>query len=567
VPLRAERASCTVLFDGRLHSSVHGGSANSAETVLDGYLRDGEAALRRLDGRFTLVVWDGRNETLLALRDPLGTQPLFYSNIDGELRVSPTVGSLLRANEPNALAIAAHIVGTPRPIEETFFNGISRLAPGHILQARLGTVQVQRYWEPVWEATAPAKETADKLEELLRDAVGRSLEPGPVSVFLSGGLDSALVAAIARDVCREQGRRAPLMLSILFTGTAADEEPTQRAVAEGLGLEQLTMTIDEAVEGGLILRAALELAGVASAPPTLLTPVYDALAVAARSRGFMAELNGAGGDELLMPPPAYAGELFRSLDFAGLAQVARTWLGYWPWATPRSVAHSLLVTWGIRPLAVAVAAESLSRVAPQRLDGLRAARVAAAIPGWLAPDRELRGHLTDHLVANASSWRTVAELVRSADSLLEDVSLSEMHEDLYDRRRRLGFDSFAPLLDPAIVAFLSNVPPRRLIANHEAKALARELLAARLPSLAHSWPRTVYADSLWKRAFDREGATAWAALGGTPRLAEAGIVDQPLLRSRIGSGQASRREIGQVCRALILERWLESRIIPRSSRS
>jgi len=565
-PQFAERESCGVVFEGRLHS----GRTGVAAAVLDAYLSGGEAALRRLDGRFTLVVWDGREGTLFAVRDPLGVQPTFYANVAGEIRVSPTVDALLRSHEfdsePNALAIGAHILGTPRPMDETFFSRVSRLPPGHILRVRSGTVQVERYWEPVGDVATVADDTAaDQLEELLRGAVARCLNSGPVSVLLSGGLDSALVAAIARDVCRERGTQPPLMLSILFTRTAADEEAMQRAVAKALALEQLTMTTEEAVEGGLILRAALQLAARASAPPSLLAPVYDALVVAARERGFQGELNGSGGDELLMPPPAFAGELFRSLDLFALVQLARAWLCYWPWATRRSVARSLVVTWGIRPLAVALAAETLTRAAPRRLQRLRASRVARTIPAWLVPEPELRSATIEHLVATASTWRTRDQLAQEGGSFLDDVALSEMHEQLYDRRRRLGFDSYAPLLEPDVVSFLCNVAPRRLIANAEAKALAREILAVRLPRLAHAWPRTVYADSVWQRAFEQEGSGAWSELGGTPLLAALGVVDQAVLGQRI-SAEASTREIGQVCRALILEKWLASRILPRSSR-
>jgi asparagine synthetase B (glutamine-hydrolysing) len=556
-PQRAERDACAVVFEGRLHS----GQANAAEAVLDAYLAGGQAALRRLDGWFTLVVWDERDETLRALRDPLGTQPLFYVHSGRELSVAPAMEALLRsdpsAHDPNALAIATHLLGSPRAPDETFFSGVSRLPPGHMLTLRTGAVRVERYWHPAWNGgPVDDEQTAARFEEVLRGAVTRCLVPGPAAVFLSGGLDSALVAAISADVCRDHGRPLPLALSALFTGTEADEGPTQRAVARSLALEQLTTTTEQAVDGGRVLGAALELAEEAATPPELLQPIYERLALAGKSRGVAIALSGAGGDEVLMPPAAFAGELFRAFDVPTLVRLGRASLGYSPAATRGSVARTLLGTWGIRPLVVA----ALRRLAPKRLRVAKEARTARMIPPWLVPEGELRGRTVDHLVDNPSGDGT--------HSFIDDVTLSYVRESGYDAQRRLGVQISAPLLEPDVVAFLGSIGPKRLIEHGEAKALAREVLASRLPRLVHSWPRAVYADSLWQGALRREGADAWSSLGGTPLLAGLGIVDHGLLGRRIGSAptQIPRGEAVQVCRALILERWLRSRILGASAR-
>jgi asparagine synthetase B (glutamine-hydrolysing) len=554
-PQQAEREPCTVVFEGRLHS----GQPNAADTVLETYLRGGDVALRRVDGWFTLLVWDAREQTLFALRDPLGVQPFFYANRGDDLRASPTVDALLRSDptraEANTLAIAADLLGQPRPPAETFFSGIRRLPPGHILTLRSGGVRVERYWQPVWNGQAVADDdAAERLEEVLRAAVTRCIEPGPAGVFLSGGLDSALVAAVTADACREHGRPAPLMLSAFFAGTDADEESTQREVAGGLGLEQLALTADDAVEDGRVLGAAIHLAADASRPPELLQPIYERLTIAARGRGVSVALSGAGGDELLMPPANYARERFRALDVPALVQLGRASVRYWPGATRRSVAHSLLVRSGVRPLIVGAASGVLGRVAPARLSLLRASRAARAMPEWLVPGEGLRDAQLEQVVTDGQ--------------FLDHVSLSYVREQDYDTSRRLGVRSFSPLLEPDVVAMLLNLAPRRLIDRGEAKSLAREVLAPRLPQLARSWPRTVYADSLWQQALRREGVSVWSALGGMPLLAELGVVEPQLLEARIHSGEAAaaRREAVRVCRALILESWMASRILGRSAR-
>jgi hypothetical protein len=191
----------------------------------------------------------------------------------------------------------------------------------------------------------------------------------------------------------------------------------------------------------------------------------------------------------------------------------------------------------------------LGRVAPDRLRRVREARATRLTPEWLVPDAKLRSAAFDR--ASRST------------RFLDDVALSYVGEQAYDTRQRLGVEALAPLLEPDVVAFLSSLDPRRLIAQGKAKALARRVLASRLPDLVWSWPRTVYADSLWRQALVREGADAWSALGGTPTLAELGIVDPTLLGPQVCSNGASigRREVAQVCRALILEMWMRSPIL------
>jgi asparagine synthetase B (glutamine-hydrolysing) len=554
-PHRRDDESCTVVFEGRLHSD----HPDAAAAVLEAYLRSGEAALRSIEGWFTLVIWDAREQTLFAVRDPLGVQPFFYAHRGEEFHAAPMLDALLRSDsgmpEPNAAAIAADLLGQPHPPGETFFSGIKRLPPGHILTLQSGGVRVERYWQPVWAGPPIADdEAAERLEEVVGAAVARCIEPGPAGVFLSGGLDSALVAAVTADVCRARGRPSPLMLSALFTGTEADESATQREVAGGLGLEQLAMTAEDAIEDGKVLGAAIRLAADASGPPELLQPLYDRLAVAAKGRGVAVALSGAGGDELLMPPANYARERFRALDVPALVRLGRASVRYWPGATRRSVARSLLFRSGLRPLIVGATAGVLGRVAPGRLRLLRASRAARTIPDWLVPDESLHTAQIEQAVTERR--------------LLEDVSLSYVREHAYDTCRRLGVASFAPLLEPDVVAMLLNLAPGRLIDRGEAKRLAREVLAPRLPQLARSWPPTVYADCLWQRALRREGMSAWSGLGGMPRLAELGIIQPQLLGARIHSGQAAtdRREAVQVCRALILEMWIASRILRRSAR-
>src|SRR5207245_10045454 len=121
----------------------------------------------------------------------------------------------------------------------------------------------------------------------------------------------------------------PVRLSRASPETDADEEPMQRDVESPLGLEHILHTPAELVGPGSLLEATLKLArSPASRPPELLTPAYDELARLGSSRGCTTILDGTGGDEWLLPPPAYAADRVLSLDSLALAQLCRAWAGY-----------------------------------------------------------------------------------------------------------------------------------------------------------------------------------------------------------------------------------------------
>ena len=121
---------------------------------------------------------------------------------------------------------------------------------------------------------------------MLQRAVERGVGSGPAGVYLSGGLDSASVAAAAADVSRSRGLPAPLALLVLLRGTQADEETTQRIVAQALGLHQLARTPAScsAKPGCSTPRWSLP-STTSGGPPQLVEPVYDALSLLARTMG------------------------------------------------------------------------------------------------------------------------------------------------------------------------------------------------------------------------------------------------------------------------------------------
>src|SRR5436309_1759968 len=120
---------------------------------------------------------------------------------------------------------------------ETYFAAIRRVPPGHALVVEPGGTRVSRYWSPVADGDEVDWVTEDELdhfEELLETAVCRFIDLGPAGIYLSGGLDSVSVAAMAADASRRAGQPAPWALSLGFSHEEANEQAIQRGVASDL---------------------------------------------------------------------------------------------------------------------------------------------------------------------------------------------------------------------------------------------------------------------------------------------------------------------------------------------
>ena len=173
------------------------------ETVLRVLIRDGAAAPRRLRGMFAFAVWDSVSRELILARDRLGVKPLYYAHLDdGSLYFASEIKSILASG---AIAPELHLSVLPDQLAnhattgtETLFRGIRRLAPGHVLRWRDGTITIERYWQLSFahEASGQADALVEDYSELFHESVRmRLMADVPLGVFLSGGLDSAAIAS------------------------------------------------------------------------------------------------------------------------------------------------------------------------------------------------------------------------------------------------------------------------------------------------------------------------------------------------------------------------------------
>jgi asparagine synthase (glutamine-hydrolysing) len=217
-PTRSADGRFVIVFDGFLYNyreiaadlrarGVTLRTDSDAEVLVEAYALDGKNALRQLRGMYAFVVWDARNRELVGCRDPFGIKPLYYSLGRGKM--------FQFASERKALAPAGDVPGIDPgalrqylsfqyvPAPATMTPPVRTLPAGHFFIARPGEpVDVFRYWRPVMRpAKSPSPETPDKILQVVRDSVTTHLRADvPVGAFLSGGVDSAAICALAAQV-------------------------------------------------------------------------------------------------------------------------------------------------------------------------------------------------------------------------------------------------------------------------------------------------------------------------------------------------------------------------------
>ncbi len=215
------------------------------EVVLQAYERWGPAAFERFDGQWAVALWDSRERRLVVSRDPLGIRPLYLCVHQGRLYLASEVKALFAADptlrrelDPAGLDETFTFWSTVAP--QTLFRGITELEPGHTRVYEAGRVRDHCYWRPrfppeVEPFQGSLAEAAEAVGQALRNAVRFQVTRAdvPVGSYLSGGLDSSLVAAMGRQMVS-----GPFFtFSLRFADAEFDETEYQRMVAQRIGSE------------------------------------------------------------------------------------------------------------------------------------------------------------------------------------------------------------------------------------------------------------------------------------------------------------------------------------------
>ncbi len=314
-PMWNEDNSVCVLFNGEIYNQaelreellaqghVFRSDHSDTEVLVHGYEEWGDGLPARLNGMFAFVVWDRPRRRLFAARDRFGEKPFFYVSRPGFFAFASELSALIRHHavdrtiDPRALQKFFAYGYIPAP--GALYRGARKLPGGCCLTVDLTDFRVreQRYWKFAIEADehAPANripELADELRELLDRAVARRLVSDvPLGVFLSGGIDSNIVLALA---ARHRPSASLDTFTIGFNEPSFDESAHARAAAAAIGSRhhERILDFDTARDlAGEVLSRLDEPTGDASILPTYL------LAAFARESVTVA-LSGDGGDEL-----------------------------------------------------------------------------------------------------------------------------------------------------------------------------------------------------------------------------------------------------------------------------
>lgn len=286
-------------------------SDSDTEVLLHLYDEHGTAMLEKLRGMFAFALWDGRQRALLLARDPFGIKPLYYADNGRTLRVASQVKALLRApvdTRPEPAGHAGFFLWGSVPAPWTLYRGIRSLLPGHFMWVREQGAQPPQPYCVISDvlaqaAAAPAQgseeEALEQIAAALQDSVKAHLVSDvPVGVFLSAGLDSAMIASL---VCATGKRPGTLTLGFAeHAGTANDEVPLAEKLAAQLHTRHSTLTVgrhDFEAERDKLLAAMDQ-------------PSIDGIntwfvARAAASQGMKVALSGLGGDELFGSYPSF----------------------------------------------------------------------------------------------------------------------------------------------------------------------------------------------------------------------------------------------------------------------
>ena len=287
--LRAELSARGVRF----------GSQSDTEVVLALFRERGTGMFERLRGMYALGLWDRREQRLLLARDPLGIKPLYYGVRDGCLYFASQVKAL-ESSTPlgrgtDAGAVCAFLMWGSVPEPLTLRPDIRSVPAGHWIAVQDGHVS-----DPVPFQPPEEQRSEDDLRAALVDSVrAHTVADVPVAVFLSAGLDSALVTSLVRNALREP----PVTLTLGFEalrGTPWDETSGAAAVARRLGTRHVEHWLDAAA-----LRAAWSDALARMDQPTIDGFNVYLVCRAARAERLKVALCGLGGDELLGGYPSF----------------------------------------------------------------------------------------------------------------------------------------------------------------------------------------------------------------------------------------------------------------------
>ncbi|NWG47267.1 MAG: asparagine synthase (glutamine-hydrolyzing) [Alphaproteobacteria bacterium] len=312
-PMASDCGRYEIVFNGEIYNApeLRGvlqqagrgfSSTSDTEVIVTGFAEWGPAIVDRLVGMFAFVIYDRQASALFAARDRVGIKPLQYVATEGGIAFASDVRALkhlglIQSVDRQALGVYLLLGYVPTP--HSIWRGAARLPAGCCLSwsAAEPHPRIRQYWAPPDDLDTESSRSVEAFEALLDRVIeDHLLADVPVGTFLSGGLDSSLVASSISRLPRDRRPDSLTAMTVAYSESRADNEaPIARRTAECLGLDWREVGLDASNAAG-----AHEEAFRALDEPLSFNAVVSQIAIAsAGAREFKVVLTGDGGDEVL----------------------------------------------------------------------------------------------------------------------------------------------------------------------------------------------------------------------------------------------------------------------------
>lgn len=511
VPQRGSTGALHLVFNGEIYNHqelrrklekrghVFASHHSDTEVLLYGYRQWGENVAKHLHGMFAFAIWDQQHRRLFLARDRTGLKPLF-------IRVAPDrrgvafaslVGTLVAGLEPGERAEVnrAALLNYLRlgyTFGQSMVDGVSELPAAHFMRIEAdGQTQVRRYWRPPpISKHSTALGAVDALDEVLTEAVVKRLEADvPLGCFLSGGIDSSVISAMAqRRLTRRDGGGRLRTYSVAMPDALYDETPHARRVADHIGADHTVLRC-EVGDAMADLQRMMHVAGEPTADSSLLPSHWVCKAARPHCK---AALSGDGGDELFGGYDRYRAMRLLAKHHAWIKLLPASFFR-------RGHAKSRQARFG-RLLAAAKAGPSPDHWYRSMIHLFTDRDIAALIPGLIENDNPTGSALSD--------WPDEADLAHAAMRWdLQHYLPFELLRKVDRASMTVALEVRCPLLDTQVCDLAGHLPTAVIMPGGRPKGLLRQVAARYLPADIVRRPKRGFAVPIddWLRNRLRDG--------------------------------------------------------------
>lgn len=574
-PMESRDGRWVVVFNGEIYNhaelrrrlgDVPWRGHSDTEVLLEAVAHFGvERALAGFDGMFAIALWDRVEQVLHLARDRIGEKPLYWAKVGGTLLFGSELKALVRhpawdgTIDRDALSLYMRLGWIPAP--HTIYRAARKLMPGTVVSFKGGDERRRTFWSARDRAqalagsfTGGAAAAAERLNQLLRASVALRMQADvPVGVFLSGGIDSSVTAAVMQELA---GR--PIhTFTIGFDQASLDESPHARAVADHLGTIHTEVRISD--EQALDLLPSLP--AIWDEPFADQAQLPTVLLAQATRRQVTVALSGDGADELFGGYGIYRSlprDLARQQGMpASLRRLAGI-AGRAP-AGPLNAAAGLAGLLGRRKRSypgyrMRRNLENLSAEGIAQLLGLHYSR-------WRGMPDPVLGQGTARTVFDDPARQP--ELADPALAAMVLDALAYLPDDLCVKTDRAtmaaSLEARLPFLDHAIVEFAWSLPTKLKIEGETGKTVLREVLYRYVPRPLVDRPKMGFEVPIgsWLRGCLK----GWADdLLSEERLARQGFLDAGLVAGLWRDHRSGRKAWStELWNALMFQSWLDQR--------